>query len=175
MTRLLVLSALTLTVLFWSCGGSEKPTVQSEPVTVPGIPDSIKNKPKLPLEMNGWRLLTFKKDGVEQKIAGPDSTHVTINFEYGRASGSLGCNSFQISCALDSTGMIQFGDDLNQSNLLCMGLMGQEDFLKKTIFSATTYVLNPSRRHFELISGDVKMLFVATVPKSKDNSVMIVN
>lgn len=175
MTRLLVLSALTLTVLLWNCSGSEQSTAQSEPAPapVPAIPDSIKNKPKLPLEMTGWRLLTLTKDGVVQRIAGADSLNVRINFEYGQATGSLGCNDFQISCALDSTGMIKFGDDLKQSNRICKGLMGQEDFLKTTIFSANTYILNDNRRYFELISGDVKMLFRASVAGSKDNEVII--
>ncbi|NUO00003.1 MAG: META domain-containing protein [Saprospiraceae bacterium] len=160
MTRLLVLGALTLTVLLWNCGGSEKTKGQSEPMPV--VPDSIKNKPELPVEKRSWRLLTYTKDGAEQRLVGSDSVSITLDFQYGEALGSFGCNDFRVACTLDSLGAIQFGNNLSYSSRICKGLMIQEKTLKDLLPTMKSYSLSTDRRQLELQSDQAKMLFIAT-------------
>lgn len=169
MTRLLVLSALTLTVFLYNCGGSEKPKGQSDPVPV--IPDSIKNKPKLSVELYSWRLLTFTQDGIEQRLQGGDSVSITINFQFGEAFGSFGCNDFRIGCKVDSTGMVQFADNMSYSSRVCKGLMTQERMIKETIPQMTAYSLSADHRRLEMRSADGqrKLLYLATVVDTEEN------
>ncbi len=171
MTRFLVLSALTLTVFLWNCGGSEKPKVvqgQSDPGPV--IPDSILNRPKLPVELRSWRLLTYTKNGVEQRLEGTDSVSINLDFKYDEAIGSFGCNDFRVPCVIDSTGSIRFGNDLTFSSRICKGLMTQERIIKEMITEMKSYVLSADHRRLELSSDDAKMLYIArdVVPDDKN-------
>ena len=164
MTRLLVLSALTLTVFLWNCGGSEKPkVVEGQATSEPVIADSIKNRPKLPVEKRSWRLLTYTKDGVEQRLLGADSVSVNLDFKYDEAIGSFGCNDFRVACKIDSTGSVQFGNNLTFSSRICKGLMTQERIIKEMITEMNSYVLSADHRTLTLSSGDMKMLYLATI------------
>lgn len=162
MTRLLVLGALTLTVLLWNCGGSEKPkAVQGQSEPMPVVPDSIKNRPKLPVEVRSWRLLTYTKDGVEQRLEGADSVSILLDFKYDEAIGSFGCNDFRVPCVVDSTGTMRFGNDLTFSSRICKGLMTQERHIKEMITEMKSYTLSADHRRLELSSDDGKMLYIA--------------
>ncbi len=161
MTRFLVLGALALTALLWNCGGAEKPKGQVDPMPV--IPDSIRNRAKLPIEQISWRLLSYTKDGAQQRLEGGDSTSIALKFEYNEAKGSFGCNDFRIDCTVDSTGNIVFGDNLTHSSRICRGLMAQEKWLKEVLPTMKTYTITPDYRRLELSSGgDVKLLYVGT-------------
>ncbi|MDZ4681610.1 MAG: META domain-containing protein [Saprospiraceae bacterium] len=171
MTRLLVLGALALTVLLWNCGGSEKPEVvqgQSEPAPV--IPDSIKNRPKLPVELRSWRLLTYTKDGTEQRLAGADSVSILLDLKFDEAIGSFGCNDFRGPCVVDSTGTIRFGNNLTFSSRVCKGLMTQERYIKEMITEMKSYTLSADHRRLELSSDNAKMLYIARDAESDDRN-----
>jgi len=170
MARLLVLGALALTVLLYNCGGSEKPKVEGRADPMPVVPDSIRNRPKLPVESSSWRLLTYTKEGAEQRLEGADSVSIVLDFKYDEAIGSFGCNDFRISCKVDSTGTMQFGNNLTFSTRICKGLMTQERIIKEMITEMKSYTVSADRRRLELFSDDSKMLYIAREVESDDKN-----
>ncbi len=159
MTRLLVLGAMALTVLFMSCGGPDK-KVEGQVDPAPVVADSLRERPLLSIEKNQWRLLTYTQNGQEQAMMGGDSVSVTIRFLYDQATGNTGCNDFVVSCLVDSLGTVQFGDSLAHSSRICTNLMTQERLLQSLLVSMKSYALSSDHRRLELSSDAAKMLFL---------------
>lgn len=132
---------------------------QAEPE--PTIPDSILNKEKHPIEEQSWRLLTYTKGGEAQGLEGSDSVSITLDFKYGTAKGSSGCNDFKINYTIGEGGQLTFDDNtFAHSSRICKGLLTQERFVQELLRSSKSFELLSDNRQLDLIAPNGKLTYI---------------
>lgn len=126
--RTALIAAACLVTSLGACAPAEAPSpVPEAPKTAGGITNKY------------WKLIELRGQPVP---ASSRETHLILNMQNTRASGSTGCNSFSGAYTLDETASrISFGQ-LAMTRMFCAGAMETETAFTEVLAQADNYSLN---------------------------------